>query len=93
MEVYINNTDREWNKALFDRLKERQESVEREIGAELEWSRLDEGLASRIALVRDGSIDDDERTLDEIRGWMRERLLAFKRVFGPVLDELTTELG
>ena len=93
IEVYINNTDREWNKTLFDRLKERRESIERELGAELEWSRLDEGLASRIALVRQGSIDDDDRTLDEIRAWMHEKLLEFKDVFGPVLDELATDFG
>ena len=44
-------------------------------------------------LVRAGSIDDDERTLDEIRAWMIEWLLTFKGVFGPVLDEVATEFG
>ena len=93
VEVYIDNTDRDWNKTLFDRLNERRESIEGEFGTELVWSRLEERLASRIAILREGSIDDDDRVLDGVRAWMIERLLAFKRVFGPVLDELTTELG
>ena len=67
VEVYIDNTDRVWNKALFDRLMERRESIEGELGTELEWSRLDERRASRIALLRDASIDDDDADLDEAR--------------------------
>ena len=67
VEVYIDNTDRVWNKALFDRLMERRESIEGELGTELEWSRLDERRASRIALLRDASIDDDDAGLDEAR--------------------------
>ena len=92
MKVYIDNTDRDWNKALFDRLMERRESIEGELGTELEWTRLNESRASRIALLRDASIDDDDGDLDEIRAWMIERLLAFRRVFGPKLDELTAHL-
>ena len=93
VEVYINSTGQEWNKSLFDLLEKRRESIEAEFEARLEWSHLDEGLASRIALVREGSIDDDDRTLDEIRAWMIEWLLTFKRVFGPEFDKLATELG
>ena len=45
-------------------------------------------LITQLAVVRPGSIDDDEETLAEIRAWMVERLLKFKQVFGPRLDEL-----
>ena len=93
VEVYINSTGQEWNKCLFDLLEQRREYIEGELDAELRWSRLDGALASRIALVRAGSIDDDDGTLDEVRAWMLEWLLRFKEVFGPVLDELGTELG
>lgn len=92
VEVYINSRGREWNTSLFDQLEKRRESIEAELEARLEWSRLDEGLASRIALVREGSIDDNDRDLEQLRAWMLEWLLAFKRVFGPVLDELGAEL-
>ena len=93
VEVYINSTAKDWNKSLFDLIEKRRESIEDELGAELRWSRLEKALASRIALVRAGSIDDDDGTLDEVRAWMLKWLLRFKEVFGPVLDELGTELG
>ena len=39
-------------------------------------------------VVRPGSIDDDQETLEEIQEWMVERLLKFKEVFAPRLAEL-----
>lgn len=87
VEVYIDNGDKDWNKNLFDKLLEDKESIESDLQA-LEWERLDNRRASRIAAVRQGSIDDDEETLEEIRNWMVQKLLNFKRVFGPRLDEL-----
>ena len=86
--AYIDNTDRDWNKRLFDQLLDLKNDIESNIGEELEWERLDERRASRIAVVRQGTINDDEETLDEIRDWMVRRLLKFKQVFGPRLDEL-----
>lgn len=93
VEVYINSRSKEWNKLLFDRLEERKESIETDLKATLEWSRLDDGVNSRIALVRRGSIDDEEPARDEIRSWMLEWLPSFKQVFRPVLDELATEIA
>ncbi len=86
--VYIDNVDRDWNKGLFDRLHEIKVDIESELGEPLEWERLDERRASRIAVVRQGAIDDTDETLQEIREWMVGRLLKFKQVFGPRLDEL-----
>ena len=88
VELYIDTTDRDWNKQLFDRLEERKGDLESQFGETLEWERLDDKRVSRIAVVRPGSIDDGEETLAEIRAWMVERLLKFKQVFGPRLDEL-----
>lgn len=87
VEVYIDR-DKEWNKRLFDQLEERKEDIESKLGESLSWERLDDGRASRIAVYQPGKIDDDPEQLDEIRGWMIERLLAFRRVFGPELEEL-----
>ena len=89
VEVYIDNTDKDWNKNLFDQLIERKELIVSELSEELEWERLGHRRASRIAVVREGSIDDDQETLKEIENWMVDKLLDFKRVFGPRLDELT----
>ena len=87
VEVYIDR-DKEWNKRLFDKLEERKETIESKLGESLSWERLDDRKACRIALYRDGTIDEDEETLVEIREWMINWLLEFKRVFGPELDEL-----
>ncbi len=90
VEFYIRHTVQEWNKELFDRLMDQKEAIEAELSESLEWQRLDDKTASRISVQRQGSIDDDQETLDEIRNWMIEKLLDFKRVFGPRLDELAT---
>ena len=88
VEVFINNRDRDWNKNLFDKLLEHKESIESELGSSLEWDRLDDYRRSRIFLGHDGSIDSDEAALEEIHDWMVQKLLDFKRVFDPRLDEL-----
>lgn len=86
--LYIDRGDREVNKKIFDQLEAQGDSVESELQETLEWSRLEDRRASRIDAVRDGSIDDDDETLEEVRDWMVERLLAFKEVFGPRLAAL-----
>ena len=63
-------------------------AIELELDESLKWERLDNRRASRIAAVRAGSIDDDQETLEQIQDWMVDRLLKFKEVFGPYLDEL-----
>ena len=87
VELYLDR-NREFNKDLFDTLKESQETLEEGLGCQLSWERLDENKASRIAVYTDGSIDDDDQMLEEIRAWMVERLLKFEEVFGPRLAEL-----
>ena len=85
VELYIASGDTDWNSELFDQLSEHEADIQSELGESLEWDRLGN---PRIAVVRPGSIDDDEETLAEIRGWMVERLLKFEQVFEPRLDEL-----
>ena len=88
VELYIDSTDRERNKQAFDRLKEQKEGLESELKTTLEWKRLENRRASGISVLRPGSIDDNQETLEEISRWMIDRLLAFRRVFGPRLPEL-----
>ena len=87
-EVYIDNTDKDWNERLFDRLIQHKESIESELSESLEWERLENRRACRVSAVRKGSIDNDWETLELIQDWMTERLLVFKQVFGPRLDAL-----
>ncbi len=88
VKLYIGGPDKDWNKELFDQLEERKGDLEAEFGETFEWDRRSRGKTSEIRVVRPRSPDDDEETLGEIRAWMVERLLKFKEVFGPRLDEL-----
>lgn len=88
VELYIDQGDVDQNKRLFDKLKESQELIEKEMGEKLEWERLDDKRASRIAIYRSGSIDSDPEELKSIQSWTVERLLKFKKIFVPLLKKL-----
>jgi hypothetical protein len=96
-EVYIDPGEWEQNKQVFDTLLSEKEVIEQEFGAALDWERLDDSRASRIAIYRTGSIASDSATLQEIRLWTIEQLLKFKKVFGPRLkryvSNVKTSLG
>lgn len=82
-EIYIDQGDQENNKKLFDTLKEKEQEIEKNFGGSLEWERLDEKRASRIAIYRDGSVESPDSELEEIRKWHIENLLKIKKVFTP----------
>ncbi len=88
VEVYIDRSDQALNEQLFDALEDRKGTIESQVSGNWEWERLDNRRACRISVVREGSIDDDPETLEEMKRWMIERLLSFKVVFGPHLTEL-----
>ena len=88
MEIYIDCGDVALNKGLFDRLYEESESLETAFGEKLAWERLDERRACRVATYRSGSIEQDPQVLEEIRKWMIDRLLKFKKVFDAPLTDL-----
>ena len=94
VDLYIDRAkDKEWNKRLFDNLEERKKPIESKLGETLKWMRLDDKNACRIRLSSDWrcTIDDHSENLNEVRMWMKGQLLAFKRVFGPMLEELAEE--
>ena len=85
----IDSSDRERTRLAFEKLEQQKAVLESELGA-LTWDRSDNRRATRISTLRPGSIDDDPKTLEEVRRWMLDSLLAFKRVFGPRLAALAT---
>ena len=90
VELYL-DSDRESNKALFDHLYLEREAIEAELGEALDWQRLDNNKASRVAVFpRDASIEDDDATLEEIQGWMVKKLWNLDRVLGPRLESLVS---
>lgn len=80
-ELYIDQRDQDINKMLFNKLKENKAEITYEFGSELDWERLDDKRASRIAVYRHGTIDFPAIELEEIRQWHIENLLTFKKVF------------
>ncbi len=80
-EIYIDQGDRDLNKALLDKLYEEKQQIEDEFGDELEWERLDERRASRVAIYRPGKIEDEDGDLREYETWLITNLLKFKSVF------------
>lgn len=89
VELYM-DSDKVYNKALFDYLYSQREAIERRFGAALDWQRLDDNKASRVAVFPiDGSIDDDDEALEIVRDWMVEHLAKLDRALGPSLDQFT----
>lgn len=91
-EVYIDLGEWEQNKQVFEAFLSEKEIIEKEFGATLEWERLDDSRASRIAIYRTGSVTSDLATLQEIHLWTVERLLKFKKVFGPRLKRYASSV-
>ena len=87
VEIYLDKKEKNANKELYDRLEEQKETIEAEMGV-LYWQRLDNKSACRISVTNPGLIFDDQNIEEDTREWMIDRLLAFKRVFGPILTEL-----
>jgi hypothetical protein len=85
VEIYIDQGDAESNKTLFDSLADQKAGREKELGESLQWERLDNRRASRIALYREGHIQLPEEQLGEIRAWMIEHILRLKQALGPRL--------
>ena len=88
VDAYLDSGDADETKEMFGSLAAERDAIESEYGASLEWERLDEKRASRIAAYRPGSINDDPETLTEIADWMIDNLLRMKAVLGPRLSGL-----
>jgi hypothetical protein len=92
VELYIDVGESDKNKRLFDWLFEQKEIIETEFEEPLDWERLDSRRASRIAIYREGSIDDAE-TLQEIYSWAVQELLKFRKVFSFRLKSYKSQSG
>ncbi len=84
-EVYLDLGEQDKNKALFDALKANEEQLVQQYGQNLEWERMEDKRASRIAIYRDGSIESPDSELEEIRKWHITNLLKMRDVFTPAI--------
>ena len=88
VQLIIRSGDRDWDRKLFNQLEKHRDVIETELGESLVWRSNHFSDQSGIMVPREGSVDDDEGTHEEIREWMVDQLLKFKKVFGPRLAEL-----
>lgn len=91
VELYIDSGNKEKNKQLFDALYMRKVQIQAElesITGTLEWERIDDKRASRIALYRNGSIMDDTDTLSELRSWAVDSMIRFQEVMERHISEV-----
>ena len=76
------------NKAVFDDLYKQQETIERELGMELEWERLDTAVMSRIAVSRSGGIGSTPAEIEAQQRWVADMLPRFRDAFAPRIVNL-----
>ena len=81
------DSDKASNEALFNYLHGEREAIETEFGEALDWQKLDNKKACRVAVFpRDADIANDDATLDDIQDWMVKKLWSLDRALGPRLE-------
>jgi len=80
------------NKRLFDSLFLRERKIQGDFGGPLEWERMDNRRACRIAVYRPGRIQDDALQLEAVEDWMVQQLLRFKESLMPTVREAWQDL-
>jgi len=86
VDFYIDVGDETKNKAIFDKLYEQRAKIETQIDEKLSWERLNSKRASRIAVYRDGHINDEEKH-EELMNWGIDLLNQFDKVLTSLASE------
>nr|WP_255607396.1 DUF4268 domain-containing protein [Ancylobacter sp. Lp-2] len=85
VELYVRNDPQ---KLVFEQLERRRAEVEAAIGFPLEWERLPNRAASRVALYLTGVDAFDEAQQPRLHAWMLDMLGRFRATFAPIVREL-----
>ncbi|MEJ5197596.1 MAG: DUF4268 domain-containing protein [Anaerolineae bacterium] len=88
VELYIDRTDAEQNKQIFDALYERKAEIEQAFGGPLEWQRLDAKRACRILHLLPGGGLLDQHRWPEIQDRMIDAMIRLERAFKPEIQRL-----
>lgn len=87
IEVGIDVGEQERNKELFDTLYSKKDQIESEYGESMIWERLDDRKSSRIALYREGSIEGDTESLEDLMKWSITHLIKMKKTVIPRIKQ------
>ena len=90
IELYLDTGEQDTTKDIFDKLFTRKEELEEKLGP-IEWERLNNRRASRIALYRDGHILEDENH-DELIKWAAETTDKFYSAFSDLTNTAIFEV-
>jgi len=87
IELYLDTGERERNKALFDHFYSKREQIEQRVGEPLEWERLDNKQACRIALNTAANILVDSANA-QLVDWAAKRAMLLYCAFQPEFQRL-----
>lgn len=86
--VEFNMNNSKQVKRNFDALLEQRDRLESAFGQQLHWMPLPERKSSRVAIYLTGIDPLNEGNWIEIIDWMRDMILRFQSVFGPLIRTL-----
>ena len=81
-ELYIDLGEHEKNKYVFDELKKQENELAKAFDEPINWERLDDKRASRLAFYCDGAITDSDSELEDVHSWHIAKLLRIKEILG-----------
>ena len=93
--VYIPGWPKDFKQPIFDKLRADRDHIKMELELEndsdtnIDWCTP----AGSIGVWRDGSLDDPEEELEDVRKWMFHYLIKFKKVFNPLMQKIIDEMN
>lgn len=75
-------------KQRFSNLLGQKETIEKQLGFELDWQQLPDAKACRIASWYPDASIEDERRWEEYLDWLTQRLVKMDQVFRPIVKAL-----
>jgi len=93
VELYVDRVNAEENKAIFDRLMQDRERVEKAFGEPLDWQRLEDKRACRIKKeTTAGGYRNPEDEWPELIRWMVGAMIRLEAALGPYVTKIRTEV-
>ena len=93
IELVIDTGNYDRNKKIFNKLKEYKEEIEKNIGFQLNWNKLENSRCSRIELyyhepIRIEEVIEDENKKKELINWTINIIKKFKKTFTPKIKTI-----
>ena len=88
IELYIDTGDRDRNKRIYDQLYSKRQEIESDFGEKLEWQRLDDKRACRIAKTVENKGLWDMDDWPAIQDKMIDAMIRFKKALSKHIQQL-----